>query len=64
MSQQTRHLLNVVLMSARRLRRRPNIKTTLGKWLVFAGLSMNFIHLQMLIAVGNLHPISRRMTMT
>ena len=27
----TRHLHNVVLMLARRLRRRPNIKTTLGK---------------------------------
>ena len=33
----TRHWPDVVLMLARRLRRRPNIKTTLGQRLVFAG---------------------------
>ena len=32
----TRHWPNVVLMLARRLRRRPNIKTTLDERLVFA----------------------------
>ena len=35
----TRRWLNVVLMLARRLRRRPNIKTTLGQRLVFAGFA-------------------------
>ena len=33
----TRHWPNVVLMLTRRLRRRPNIKTTLGQCLVLAG---------------------------
>ena len=33
----TRHFPNVVLMLGRRRRRRANIKTTLGKSLVFAG---------------------------
>ena len=36
-SENTRHFPNVALMLARRLRRRPNIKTTLEKCLVFAG---------------------------
>ena len=34
----TRHWPNVILMLGRRRRRWANIKTTLGKWLVFAGL--------------------------
>ena len=33
----TKHFPNIVLMLARRLRRRPNIKTTLVKCLVLAG---------------------------
>ena len=37
----TRHFPNVVLMLARRLRCRPNIKTTLGKCLVFVGSQFN-----------------------
>ena len=44
----TRHLPSVVLMLSRRRRRRANIKTTLGQYLVFAGylaLSATFEYL-------------------
>ena len=39
----TRHWPNVVLILARRLGRRPSIKTTLGQCLVLAGLSLHGI---------------------
>ena len=39
----TRHCTNVGTMLARRLRRRPNIETTLVQCLVFAGIYVRYL---------------------
>ena len=51
----TRHWPNVVLMLAHRLRRRPNIKTALGKRLVFAGILIDLVPIHLTTGGGS-HP--------
>ena len=51
----TKHWPNVVLMLARRLRRRPNIKTTLGQCFVLAGTSVD---VQVRLCYNHSHTIS------